>query len=227
MIPDVIVSWPWTCDYPLWRKFIADNRHRFAKVLVAFTTNTDGPTDYRQFVREQIGDIAEYFDVPTDGEWRDRAVNAALDRSTAEWVWFTEQDFLIRDETFWEYLRPTWSEAIVGWLDETPRLHPSCLLVHRHLIDQTSRHFGPGSIDHFARFGQELQGTIYLIPDDGTWEHLQGLSQNHYLIDTGQRNGLFNLPRFHRYLADCLASGVTLHPLWRERAERELALVAA
>ena len=225
MTPDVIVCWPWTCDYPLWRKFIAENRHRFAKVLVAFTTNTQGPTDYRSFVRDALGGTVETFDAPTDGEWRDRAVNAALDRSTAEWVWFTEQDLFVKDERFWDYLNPTWSEAIVGWVDETPRLHPSCLLVSRWCIERTSRYFGPDPIDHFYTFSEELQGTRYAIPVDGTWEHLQGLSHNHYLMDTGQPV-TFKPDRFRRYLQDCLMSGVLLEPRWRERAERALLVVA-
>lgn len=233
MMPDVIVCWPHTCDYPLWRKFIRDERSRFAKVLVAFTTNTQGPHDYRVFVREQIGDIADCFDSPDlEGrDWRDVAVNAALDRSTADWVWFTEQDFrIVKPELFWRGVE-IFSEfdAILGWEDDVPRWHPSCLFVLRSIIEEdTSRYFGPEPRDHFARFSDELhrEWDSWDIDED-LWEHLQGLSQNHFLIDTGQTEGIFQRERFREYLRDCLNAGVTLDPFWRANAKREVALVTA
>lgn len=221
MIPDVIVTWPHACDYPLWRKFIRDERHRFARVLICFTENMQGPYDFRPFVRAQLGDIAECFDSPplNGRDWRDVAVNAALDRSDAEWVWFTEQDFRVLDEGFWRYLAPRWTGAVVGWLDQTPRLHPSSLLVSRWAIDRTARYFGPFPRDHFATFSDELAvNACYLLPDDGSWTHMQGLSHNHFLMDTGQPV-TFKPDEFHAYLRECLTAGVALDPEWQRRAE--------
>lgn len=216
MKPDVIVCWPRNCDYPLWRRFIRDERQRFGRVLVVFTEH-DG-ADYRPFVRANFPE-AECFDSPPRGDqdWRDVAVNAALDRSDAEWVWFTEQDFLISN------LRRIWGrfqaraehDAAIGWWDGV-RWHPSCLFVRRTAIERTSRYFGPVPIDHFTRFSEELSPVADLGSEG--WEHLQGLSQNHWLTDIGEQAGIFHEERFRAYLRDCLASGVPLALDWAERA---------
>lgn len=237
MRPDVIVTWPHTCDFPLWRKFIRDERHRFARVLVCFSTNMGGAVDYRDFVREQMADIAECFDSPPlDGrDWRDVAVNAALDRSDAEWVWFTEPDFFITDpEEFWVgelapggpdptvlRIRLPRDPVALGWKEHNPRWHPSSLFVRRWAIDRTARYFGPVPIDHFYTFGVELTAmgdVLYLVPT--TYEHLQGLAHNHYLADTGQPV-TFHPERFVQYLRDCLLADVTLDPRWGRRAAIE------
>ncbi len=228
MKPDVIVTWPWTCDYPLWRKFIAENRERFAKVIVVFSTNTVGQLDYREFVRANFPGVT-FIDSPErpGNDWRDVAVNAGLDASDAEWVWFTEPDFFVHDVS-WFFDHIAWASeriSVIGWEDSVPRLHPSCLFVRRVVIDDTMRYFGPLPNDHFVAFSRELWNSWtswQLQPKD--FEHLQGLSYNHELVDRGQPV-TFNPERFHRYLADCLVSGVTLDPRWAERAEKELGMV--
>ena len=227
MTPDVIVAWPQNCDYPIWRRFITENRHRFARILVAFTPH-DGP-DYRDFVRDALP-FAECFDT-SGGEWRDTAVNAALDRSDADWVWFTEQDFFVYSPSFWDTLRDDRPLDAVGWKDETPRWHPSSLLIRRETIERTTRYFGPEPVDHFYRFGRDLDAvgrpwSLEMPPFGlvaGTdWEHLQGLSQNHYLIDRGEDAGVFKRERFRRYLRECLAV-TPLDPRWEANAQKELA----
>lgn len=210
---DLIVSWPRNCDYPLWRDFLNRERRRFAKVLVSFTPHA-GP-DYSAFVRETVD--AEFIDTDPLGDWRDVAVNAALDRSTAEWVWFTEQDFRILTPEFW----PALTEGAYGWQEHDDRWHPSSLFVRRSWIDQTSRYFGPDPVDHFYRFGRELERLTPIQPLSG-FSHMQGLSHNHFLIDTGQEAGLFKRDEFDAYLRECLGLSVPLHPGWVERAQREL-----
>lgn len=233
MKPDVIVCWPRNCDYPLWRKFIRDERYRFARVFVMFTENMqDGPVDYSPWVREQLGNIAECFDSPpTQGrDWRDVAVNAALDRSTAEWVWFTEQDFLIHEpERFWRVVYIRTFDMAVGWQEHDKRWHPSCMFVRRTAIEKTTRNFGPVPIDHFWMFGAEIESLFGWehLENDIDFEHLQGLSQNHYLVDQGIDAGVFNRPRFREYLTDCLESGVPLDQRWADRAQREIGMVSA
>lgn len=234
MKPDVIVTWPHTCDFPLWRKFIREERHRFARVLVCFSTNMGGAVDYRDFVREQMADIAECFDSPPlDGrDWRDVAVNAALDRSDAEWVWFTEPDFFIlQPREFWARLRTYSLWAAMGWKEHNDRWHPSSLFVHRWLVDKSSRYFGPIPNDHFYTFGLEVErlagegnfANFEWSDERGVmFEHLQGLAHNHYLADTGQPV-TFHPERFHQYLRDCLQSGETLDERWERRADIELA----
>jgi hypothetical protein len=225
--PDVIVCWPRNCDYPLWRQFIADERDRFARVLVVFTEH-DGP-DYTGFVTDAMGPGIECFWSPPRGnrDWRDVAVNAALDRSDAEWVWFTEQDFLITQPGafFWRvnFLGQFAHVDAMGWR-EIPRWHPSCLFVRRSAIEQTDRYFGPEPIDHFFGFGAQLApyDLVQRGGLGGAFEHLQGVSQNDWLrheAGTLDTPGIFNRERFAQYLADCLEVTVPLHPLWRLGAQ--------
>ena len=204
MKPDVIVCWPRSCDYPLWRQFIRDNRERFAKVIVVFTEH-DG-LDYREFVRSAMDDVT-FLDSPHEPnkDWRDVAVNAALDVSDAEWVWFTEQDFFItQPDEFWEDVEESERHAVaIGWREPiSHRWHPSSLFAKRSAIDETDRYFGPEPVDHFYNFGRQMEAVGPFLPI--TWrkpyEHLQGISQNHWLIDTGQTEGIFNEPRFRRYI---------------------------
>jgi hypothetical protein len=216
--PDVIVCWPRNCDFPLWRRFIGDNRWRFARVLVVFTQHPGG--DLSLFVRGQLD--AEFFDSPdsNSGDWRDVAVNHALAYSDAEWVWFTEQDFLIKDpKAFWGSVSAARTQAIGFVEPESLRWHPACLFVRRAAIDQTSRYFGTEPVDHFYRFGRELERITRLHPVQG-YEHLQGVSQNHALLDRGETAGLWRMDRFRQYLKDSLAADVPLHPGWAERARQ-------
>lgn len=229
MKPDVIVTWPHTCDFPLWRKFIREERHRFARVLVCFSTNMGGAVDYRDFVREQMADIAECFDSPPlDGrDWRDVAVNAALDRSDAEWVWFTEPDLLIHDPEFWRLVDffERHDADMMGFWDTVGRYHPASLFATRSVIDSTPRYFGPVPNDHFVAFSESLVSPARVgILDMDHFEHLQGLAHNHYLADTGQPV-TFHPERFVQYLRDCLRADVPLDPRWVERAERRVGVV--
>ena len=211
---DVIVSWPRNCDYPLWRRFLRDERSRFGRVLVVFTDHAGD--DISGFVRAHLeADCLDSRSV--SGDWRDTAVNQALDHSTSERVWFTEQDFLI-GEGFWEQVD---GSPAIGWQEHDDRWHPSCLFVNRDLIERTSRYFGTEPVDHFYRFGKELEALTPIKRLVGGFEHLQGTSQNHWLIDSNVDEGVFKRERFRRYLRDCLDAGVPLHPEWAARARIE------
>ena len=246
--PDVIVAWPISHDYPLWRQFIRDNRERFAKVIVSVTQH-DG-TPMIDFVREAMcPDDVTFIDARATGsaDWRDVAVNLALNVSDAEWVWFTEQDFFITEpEYFWrlvnelclgdEYSKPVdaygrYDDAEASERDHFIRNHPSCLFVRRSLIEATSRNFGvtPRG-DHFAQFSDEIlrvPNSVIMLMNGYGWEHLQGLTQNHWLIDSGQEAGRFKMNRFDQYLRDCLAVTVPLDSDWAERSRRHLRAQAA
>lgn len=229
MKPDAIVAWPVHADYPLWRQFIHDERSRFEQVIVAMTEHPG--YNYVDFVRTAMcPDDITFISTHAygDRDWRDLAVNAALDVSTAEWVWFTEQDFLIRDEYwFWSTVE-RWSPIVDAVGIEEPggrKAHPACLFVRREAIEATDRYFGTVPMDHFGSFTDQL-GTIHYIPPS-TYEHLQGLSHNHWLVDSGEEAGRFKMDRFARYLEDCLRVDVPLDSDWAERSHRYLRAQAA
>ena len=213
---DLIVCWPRDCDYPLFRAFLAAERRRFESVIVVFTDHHGG--DISACVREVTD--ATFLDSSGHGDWRDNAVNMALDASGAERVWFTEQDFLITDPArFWCQEQ---GQPVLGWQEHDERWHPSSLFVDRDLIDRTSRYFGPDPLDHFHRFGQELAALSPIARLEGGFEHLQGTSQNHSLIDRGRDDGVFKRERFREYLAASLAAPVPLYPEWADKARREI-----
>jgi hypothetical protein len=229
MKPDVLLTWPTRCDYPLWRKFIKEERERFSRVIVVFS-NHGGPS-YRDFVAT---DLALHNVIALDSpewygrDWRDVAVNAALHLSDNPWVWFTEQDFSITDNSFW-WTVSAWEECgfeIIGLeqdtLPEQPRLHPCCLFVKRELVDATSRYFGPDEGDHFWKFSQELYAVTRYprmeISKLDAWHHMNGLSHNHQLVDEG-KPVLYHPYEFREYLLTCLRSGEALHPEWKRQVE--------
>ena len=233
MKPDVIVSWPRSCDYPLWRAFIERERQRFGEVIVVFTEHEG--RDLSGFVRANFS--ATFLDSPPvgDRDWRDVAVNAALDRSHADWVWFTEQDFIIHDpQRFWAAVDyACWEDAIGIAEPISGRWHPACLFVRRAVIERrTERYFGPDPIDHFTRFGRqlgnvydlELQGDLITAPKHIDFEHLQGVSQNAWLISQGEDIGVFRRPRYQEYLRDCLRCGMALDEQWADMALLETAV---
>jgi hypothetical protein len=217
MRPDAILCWPNDVDYPLWREFLLRERARLGRVLIVFTEHHDG-YDYRDFIRANVD--AECFDspYPNGRDWRDVAVNFALDKSDSEWVWFTEQDFRITDpERYWAIVDT--ARSVAGFVDSTARLHPASLYVRRVIVEETSRYFGPVPIDHFYRFSQELP-SVYRWLEGFT--HMQGLSHNHFLTENGIDEGVFKRDEFRAYLAEALRADVPLEPHWVEMATREL-----
>lgn len=216
MIPDVILCWPDSIDYPLWREFINAERSRFSKVIVVFTTTNYGE-DYRDFVRNSMADdgitFLESRQLVSGEDWRDVAVNQAIDASDAEWIWFTEQDFFIKNNKFWETVDSGESKAdVLGYKDGDTRLHPSCLFVKRSFVDLTHRFFGvvPDELDHFAKFYSSLlltEAVFFEIPEElngiKLWHHMNGLSNNMALV----KNGLkvtYQSEEFKEYLTKCL-----------------------
>ena len=214
---DVIVSWPRFADFPRWRQFIREERERFGKVFVVFTKH-DGP-DMTGWIRANFPE-ATFIDSPDRGarDWRTVAVNAALDASTAEHVWFTEQDFTITDPAVWDY-----ADGLAGIPEPGNRIvHPACIFAPRSLIDRTSRDFGPERIDHFGRFTEELAALapIALIADG--WRHMQATCEGLYLIGEGQQPK-FRPDEFRGWLQDQMTAAVPLQPAWEARARAFLA----
>jgi hypothetical protein len=199
---DVIVCWPNSIDFPLWRKFIKEHLDFFNKVIIAFTETNSG-IDYTQFVQEALleecvnGDKFVFL-FPETGpgeDWRNVAVNAALEESNASWVWFTEQDLFVLSPSFWSIMALRALEYDAIGYKEGSRVHPACLFVKREFINKTGRNFGivEGKLDHFGRFyfdlrhvGAKICTLKYNDQGEGTFYHMNGLSHNLSLIQRGE-----------------------------------------
>lgn len=217
MKADLILSWPIHLDYPLYRKFLHDNRNKFSKVIIVFT-QMNAEDDYRSWIKNEMSkdDIILINNdlVSAKDDWRNIAVNKALTYSDAKWVWFTEQDFSPK-QGFWEWLEHDMSENDVLGIDVDGRLHPACLFVRREVINYTSKNFGvvPDKFDHFGVFQEDLEKIgakiEFLLKD--TYFHMSGLSQNLYLLQSGQQPN-YDIFNFRKYVKNTLESNIKMPP---------------
>lgn len=220
--PDIILSWPNNCDYPLWRDFITKERARFNEVIIAITETNQAP-NYTDFIREQLTPLHCQFVIPpptppTD-DWRNIATRQCLLHSyNADWIWFTEQDFIITDvEAFFAEVQEAENKGfeIMATYQET-RMHPCDIFIKRSLLDKTRKQFGiiPNVADHFIKFQQDIeaiQSPVYHL--DKHYKHLNGLSSNMSLIARGEAPN--HQPKeLKQWLFDCFKANVTKDSRW-------------
>lgn len=226
--PDVIVSWPKNCDYPLWRQFIHDNRNRFSEIIVVFTETHDG-RDYSEFVsKAMIGDAVTFMNSPLVGsgeDWRNVAVKAGLSKAnTSDWIWFTEQDFYPRPgffESVFENPAEMLTEVFAAFQGD--RMHPCSILIRRGTLAETKLNFGidPGRLDHFGLIQEDLKNlnAVTQAIEPALYNHYNGLSHNMRLISDGE-NPVYKPNEFFYYLRQCIDVDVPLDPRFVELADK-------
>jgi hypothetical protein len=213
---DVIVCWPRNCDYPLWRQYVHENRNRFSQVIVIFT-ETESIFDMRDFLVNEMGkDRITMKRSPNvrNEDWRNIAVNYGLQHSDAEWVWFTEQDFLPQ-EGFWpEVEKGIESGAKVLAAFQGNRLHPCCILTERTTIEMTKKNFGivVDKSDHFSVFQKNIENLRLPVFTLTQYQHLNGLTHNLKLLENAQEPN-YQEREFINYLRRCLTCGIKINPL--------------
>lgn len=214
---DLLICHPIHLVYPLWMQFIHENRDKFHKVIIIFTFMNAGSKDYRKFVSESMSKdnviCVNNDEVRGQDDWRNVAINKALKYSTSDWVWFTEQDFLPKDN-FWKEIEDLMKRVDVFGYYEDTRLHPCCIFIKKELLDKTSKNFGvvKDQLDHFGKFQKELEDKdimIGIIPHY-LGEHMNGLSQNLYMLQLGKEPN-YEPEKFKEYLKNCLLLD-NLHP---------------
>jgi hypothetical protein len=216
---DLIVSWGRNCDYPLWRYWLHQNRMSFKKVIVVFTESNLGE-DYREFIKLAMAvDNVDFIQSPIlkpNEDWRDVAVNEALKISNAEWVYFTEQDFLPVG-FYMGRIAVLMSEKwdCIGAYD-SGRLHPCAIFCKRELVDKTSKYFGikEGEFDHFGLFQKEVEALVPVgrIPEV-SYVHFNGYSHNWRLASDGQMPN-YKPDEFIKSLEESMSIPVPLSPKW-------------
>jgi hypothetical protein len=226
MKPDLIVCWPKSADYPLFRKNVHEDREKFGKIIIVFTETNIG-NNYREFVREVMsGDDVTFLENPPLmplQDWRDVAIKQALAISSSQWVFFTEQDFF-PGTTFWKYVDAYISAGLqVIGVKQGDRIHPCCLFMSRHLLDQLNLDFGahPPAHDHFGAIQKQIEGMnkpIGILPS-GCWKHLNGLSHNMRLVEDGAAPN-HDLEGFTEYMSLCFDCGIQLSPKFIETYQK-------
>ena len=106
MKPDIIVCNPRDVLYPLWMWRMKKDKGLYGKLIVVMTQKAT-EWDFTSHIRAETG--AEVItDYPYVGfDWRGEALTEALEHSTARWVLFLEQDFLMTDGFLQELFRQT------------------------------------------------------------------------------------------------------------------------
>jgi hypothetical protein len=230
---DLIISWPNSMDYPLWRDFIVEHLAYFNQVFIVFTETNTG-IDYSEFVTSSLSEHEQIVCMKSrkleNGEdWRSVAVNQALDQSKSKWVWFTEQDFFVLSPSFWPITKTYLQKYdVVGYKDGATRMHPCNLWVKREYIDKTGKDFGvvPDKLDHFARFYNQLRESgaffkqLKYDPAESIFYHMNGLSSNLSLIQRGEVPN-YKDDEFNAYLTMTL-DAKNLDPRYKKMCEEYL-----
>lgn len=221
--PDLLCVWPKNCDYPLWRKFIHEERARFNNVIVVFT-ETNWGNDYCYFLSREMykDDVTSILSATVKSfghwceDWRNVAVNTGLDFFDAQWLWFTEMDF-IPQEGFWKFVHSRPESVIAAYYAN--RMHPCCIFAKWDAIKKTSGNFSaiPDKADHFAIFQQDIEALgipACKIPEK-YYEHLNGFTHNFRLVaDGGWPN--YQERRFRRHIQEGLECGIRLDERYEE-----------
>jgi len=184
MKPDVIVTWPSSMDYPLWRYMMTEHRDKFGQIYIIF--HKQGVPDFRRFIKKSFPS-AFYIDMPEPGTfWRQNALNLGLSFSKNEWVWLTEMDFFAKEDYFFVKMFEE-AEKVDGVVfDVGERFHPACMLLKRETLNKTDCFIDPAY--HFAKAGKVL---IEALLDHGAvmkWQ-LEKVGKFKTLKELGLVNG--------------------------------------
>jgi hypothetical protein len=174
------------------------------------------------FIKEAMHDDYVHFIEPmpvaTGKDWRDVIVNNCLLHSyNAEWIWFTEQDFIVTDPRFFDVVEGRVAEGfdvIAAYQQE--RMHPCSIFIRREALNKTTKNFGivPNVSDHFSIFQADIDRLgLQIAPITDFYAHLNGLSHNMTLLYQNQAPN-YQPERFRAYLQDCLRVTVPLQSEW-------------
>lgn len=201
---DALLSHSIYCVYPPWMvNMLKRNRERFNRIVI-YKSDHLREKSYETYLKENIQEtwvetkIDWFTDPPPD--WRQEEATAMLPYIESDWIYFTEQDFFVKDyNIFYDKVQEEMAKGadVIGWWSDTgvfPYFHPSSFFIKRETLEKTQKDFRahpeiPGS-DHFATISRDLEKLgvkMVTYKDMGLveWEdyfHLGGLTQNY--IDT-------------------------------------------
>lgn len=180
-------------DYPVFRYHHNLYRDKIQK-LILYPSRHHGVIDMESFLKQVIPETWVN-PVPIDygkEDWRQAETTPCLNYSDADWIWFSEQDFFVKNhEKFYEDIgKAMRTSDMIGLWNAThfPYIHPCCLFIKREMLEKTNKDFSahpeiPGC-DHFAMITRDVErlgGEITTLQSMGytEWEncfHLGGLT---------------------------------------------------
>ena len=219
--PDVLITWPSGCDYPLFRLNMSLWEPMINDVIVGFYAH--GAPDYTGFIKEHFPQADFVSSAETGMAWRERAVELELEKSISDVVCFSEQDFFFGNS---DSLKRC-VEALGKWdtigIRQGSRLHPCFLLTKRELVEKTSKDFSVKGDhkDHFFQFGKEIRevGSFVDLSELGLyegrdWFHLSSLTWNLFRIKDNNPSEMHNLADFMIYNYMSRTTRVPQDPRW-------------
>lgn len=166
-------------DYPIYRFLLTKYRDKFNKIIL-YPSRHHGVIDLEEFLK---GNFRETWvePVPIDfgvEDWRQAETDPCLKQSDAEWIWFTEQDFFVKDwDKFFKDIEKAMETAdMIGLWNPThfPYIHPSCLFIKREMLNKTRKDFKAhpeiNGADHFSMITidvQQMGGKIATLQELG------------------------------------------------------------
>ena len=197
---DKILQYCVYADYPVWRAHLNKYRNTVNKIIL-YPSRHHGIVDLEEFSKRVILETwVDPLQIDYGKEdWRQAETVPSLKYSDSEWLWFSEQDFFIKNwDIFYEDIdKLTKKSDMFGWWNEThfPYIHPCCLFIKRELFEKTTKDFRAHSeipgCDHFAiltRDAERLGAKIVKLQDLGYEEwvncfHLGGLTYPYQNFD--------------------------------------------
>ncbi len=190
---DQILQWCVFADYPIFRRNSARYRDQMNKIIL-YPSRHHGKLDLEAFAKQAL--LETWVDpVAIDyavEDWRQAETTPCLAHANSEWLWFTEQDFFVKDsEKFFADIEKAMKHSdMIGWWNPThfPYVHPSCLFIKREMFEKTQKDFRAhpeiDGCDHFAMLTVDVRkagGKITTLQDLGyeNWKdafHLGGLT---------------------------------------------------
>ena len=227
---DLILAWPKSVDYPLWRQFLRDNRQRFNKVIIVFTETNQSPNLQDWLQKTMLQDDVVFLENPPYDpkriDWRNLAITDALKYSDGDWVWFTEQDFIIKDQKFWSEIEGAGKNTGVIYVNDDGRMHPCSLFLSKEILGKLNKDFSakPPEYDHFGKIQRQLKyNEIGYKISSHLYVHLNGLTHNWSLVQQGQQPN-YRPEQFRMWVMECMKVKVPLNKLWLLTAKKYLGL---
>ena|SRR3990167_1760040 len=207
--PTLLTTWPKHVDYPLFRYNLKRFRKHLYDVYIGISPSNIEPNIY-EFIREATKEKIVNPPPGVSDDWRDNNVKDLVFCITATYALFIEQDFLIKNDIFFEKLFNKPNNIDFVYYQEGERIHPAFVYVKRDLIQFTSHDFSarPPAHDHFGKFFEELMKVanpkelreLGLIEKEDFY-HLGGLTQNYYNFLHGEQ--FYKIPDFLAYNHHC------------------------
>lgn len=193
MTISAIVSWPDGIDFPIFRQRIPKLLDHVDELIICFTRH--GHKDISPWIKDNIHNKKVFF-VNSDlmnhhsGDWRNKSTKTLIDYANCEYVLSLEQDFLIKDYTYFfnRIKEDIGKRTEIVTFEEGNRFHPAFLLAKKSIINKNEYDFsvaGDG-LDHFASVTKKLKNYNYSFLEylgvypGRDWFHMRGLTDNYF-----------------------------------------------